>query len=285
MSEISGRTAFFGLFGRSHTEPTQQPAPTLVATPPSVPGSPYPPRPAPAEAGAGGQGPQAVGATDAALKAIITMPTGGGSKPTRQRVTKEFYFTECLKADFNEVRDFLRLGHIAHLWCSAQPDYEAAIDQLREYNRSGNLDGNALRTREQIACWHVSELFDRETVLALRRSTIRKLVPLIKRDTKTHAWSIRPTIENEARALVKRSLAEHWNVVTTSQEVCALVNPRKRVAKKPDRAARLHGQLKRLPLKQRVEFLQTQFVQLPSEQQAQLLCALQANLDGKSAAA
>jgi hypothetical protein len=211
----------------------------------------------------------AVSAGPAGAVVSTGAPAPGGQKPERRRVTKDLYFDESVKADFHEARDLLRLGQIAHVWCDAQLDYAKAIGELRQFNATGGLEGKALRTREQIAAWHVHELFDGKTVEQLSRSAICKLIPLIKRDTKTHAWAIRPGIESRAKELVVLALAEHWSVKATAEKVAALVRRKRPATKKADRVQKLQSQIKRLA----------------PEQRLQLLHWLQADLNGKAVAA
>jgi hypothetical protein len=109
------------------------------------------------------------------------------------------------------------------------------------------LAGEVLNVNRQIAAWQLHQLFDGEPVKGMGVSTIRALLPLIKRDSKTGSWTIRPGIETQAREVVARTAAERWNAQQAREAVAKLFPPRRRRNKKqPRRVGRIQREIRHL---------------------------------------
>jgi hypothetical protein len=141
----------------------------------------------------------------------------------------------------------LYLGRLATLWVATQTDRAAAIRELRHAYELAGLAGEILNVNRQIAAWQLHQLFDSEVVKGLGVSTIRALLPLVKRDCKTGAWTIRPGVEQAARELVARTAAEHSNPQQAREAVARLFPPRKRrFQKQPRRVGRIQREIRHL---------------------------------------
>jgi hypothetical protein len=162
----------------------------------------------------------AVAPPSAAGAVVMTVP---GPKGERREVTKAYLIDAAQHANCNRTRDVLSLGKLASLWIATQTD---------AYQAEG-LRGDLLNVNRQIAAYWLSDLMGRDLVKVLGISTVYALLPLVKRDSRTGVWTIRPGVEREAMELVAMASANRWNAHQAKEALAMLFPPRvKRQGKK-----------------------------------------------------
>ncbi len=147
--------------------------------------------------------------------AAASLPAAAGPAPppaAAPRVTLGRLVAAWLAADQATTARVVHLGYWADQWVAEQARHAvarpAAIRHIVERLKAEGLRGEALRVNRIIALYWVVHLFGSKPAKTLPVSTLRALLPLIKRQPRTGQWAIRAALSAQSRALWAWILAE-----------------------------------------------------------------------------
>jgi hypothetical protein len=143
--------------------------------------------------------------------AVLPLPTAKPPAPNPaellDRLTAEFS-----KGERCHRRHQLETGRLAHHYILARKaqghSREAAVRAIA--GRLAEVEGAAVCVNRLIALWHLTELLapQGQDLDAIPHGVLRELQPLLKRDSATERWAVKPGLEAQARELFRR-VAEH----------------------------------------------------------------------------
>ncbi len=127
-----------------------------------------------------------------------------------------------VRGDTEAAARLVRLGAMADAWIAEQARHAVprpeAIRRIVERLKSEGIRGESLRVNRIVAISWVARLFGYQTAKQLPVSTLRALLPLIKRQPTTAQWHIRPALKDSAIALWARIQAEHLSAAAVRAE-------------------------------------------------------------------
>jgi hypothetical protein len=168
--------------------------------------------------------------------------------PAAAKLTLSRLVAEWLEADRGSAARVVRLGWLADQWIAQQARHAVArpdaVRRIVERLREEGLRGELLRVNRVVALYWLAHLFGYKAAKGLPLSTLRAMLPLIKRQPRTGLWVVRAAKAAEAKALWARIVAQKPTAAAVRAEVSKLRPPR--LAPPSRRKAARHLVLKRL---------------------------------------
>ena len=142
------------------------------------------------------------------------------------RVTLGVLVDAWVRADSDASARLVRLGAMADAWIAEQARHAVArpdaVRRLVERLRAEGLKGETLRVSRIVALSWLARLMGYAQAKTIAVSTLRALLPLIKRQARTGQWQVRPPLKDRAAALWARILAEGLSAAAVRVEVLKL---------------------------------------------------------------
>ena len=219
----------------------------------------------------------AEGGATAGLSSSAAGATGCASAPPKPRlpITLDALVREWAIVDRRLSRDVIRLGNLAYVWVRKQADRAASVRAIRQALHATGITGESARVCRFIGVYWVARLFSQPastgvagasgdtdqrcasvpvgatgfaSASSLPVSTLRALIPLLKRDPATEQWEIRESCRASALALWARIVPEKLTSAAVAQVVQQLRPPKTPRKLKITRKMRVLKELRRLTL-------------------------------------
>ena len=146
------------------------------------------------------------------------------------KITLGLLVAAWIKGDTEASARVIRMGQMADAWLADQADHAVArpnaIRHLVDRLKTEGLRGESLRVSRIVAISWVGRLFGYSRAKTLPLSTLRALLPLIKRQPRSGKWQIRAMLKDRALALWVRIGAECLSAAAVRDEVTRLRPPR-----------------------------------------------------------
>ena len=159
---------------------------------------------------------------------------GRGKAEEKPALTLDLLVREWLASDCSAAARVIWLGYRADLWIAGQAKNHvaraAAVQRIVDGLKRLGIRGEALRVSRTIGIYWVAKLFNYRTKATaklaasapLPASTLRALLPLVKRNPKTQAWEIRRLLRDAALELWARIETEKLTAAAVRQAVLKL---------------------------------------------------------------
>ena len=135
-----------------------------------------------------------------------------------------------VRADSEASARVVRLGAMADTWIGEQLRHcvsrAEAVRRIVDRLKAEGIRGEMLRVNRIVAISWVARLFGYRQAKLLPVSTLRALLPLIKRQPRTGLWEIRKRVAGRAEALWARIGAERLSAAAVREAVKDLRPPR-----------------------------------------------------------
>ena len=146
------------------------------------------------------------------------------------KVTLGVLVDAWVRADCEASARVVRLGAMADTWIGEQLRHcvsrAEAVRRIVDRLKAEGIRGEMLRVNRIVAISWVARLFGYRQAKLLPVSTLRALLPLIKRQPRTGLWEIRKRVAGRAEALWARIGAERLSAAAVREAVKDLRPPR-----------------------------------------------------------